>query len=879
MSKKEKNHTALSPPRLLLRFFRWFCHPSLHVYIEGDLLELYQERIEMAGKRQADLKFSIDILLLFRPSIIKPLEGYHQLNYYGMFKNYLKIGWRNLHKNKGYSFINISGLAIGMAIAILIGLWVWDELSFNKNHTNYDRIAQVMRSGTLNGKTFTFPYLPYALGEELQNAYSEDFKHIVVTNLPGEHILSNDNEQLVQKGFFIDKGGPEMLSLNMIKGTQRGLDDMQSIFLSSSTAIALFGDENPIGESIMIDNDMNVQITGIYEDLPHNSRFHKIQFLAPWQLYVSNNAWIQNQGFKNNFLNIYVELKPDIKLQEASYHIKDAILNKVQNDTDMVKVHPQLHLHPMSRWHLYAEWDNGISSGGLIKFVWLFGIVGLSVLLLACINFMNLSTARSEKRAKEVGIRKSIGSIRSQLIAQFYTESFLMVLLAFLLSIILTLFFLNEFNELSGKQLTMPWNNLYFWLCSLAFILFTGFVSGSYPAFYLSSFNPLKALKGAKIKGINTAIPRRLLVIIQFTVSVSLIIGTVIVFQQIQYVKDRPVGYSRDNLLMVQMTTDEFDNKYDALETELINSGVVKVVSQSLSPVSAVWSSNGGFEWREMDPGWQQEDFATLSVTPKYGETVGWQFVQGRDFSSELAIDSLGFVINESAAKLMGFENPIGEAVNWRYTNKRYTIIGVIKDMIMDSPYSTPMPTIFYQGGNFNWINIKLNPAINTQMGLAKVKSVFNDVLPTVPFKYKFADQEYELKFVAEERIGNLSRVFTILAIFISCLGLLGLASFVAEQRTKEIGIRKVLGASVLKLWKMLSIDFIITVLISCCMAIPFAYYLMNEWLQEYTYRIEISWWIYILGSLGAIMLTLLTVSFQTIKAANANPIKCLKNE
>jgi len=874
-----KNHIDPLPPKFILRFFKWFCHAELHTYIEGDLLEFYVERVEEMGKRKADWRLALDIILLFRPDIIRPFEGYHQLNYYGMFKNYLKIGWRSLFKNKAYSFINISGLAIGMAIAILIGLWVWDELSFNKNHTNYDRIAQVMRSGSLNGNTFTFPYLPYALGDELKNAYGEDFIHIIVTSLAGEHILSKEDIHLAQNGFFIDSEGPEMLSLKMKSGTLQSLDELRSIILSSSAALALFGDKDPVGELIRIDNAIDVKVTGVYEDLPHNSRFHEVTFMAPWQLYIAQNAWVQNQGFTNNFLNIFVELKSGIGFDEASTHIEDAIFNKVQDNAEMVKVHPRLHLHPMSRWHLYDEWENAKSVGGLVKFVWLFGAVGLAVLILACINFMNLSTARSEKRAKEVGIRKSIGSVRGQLIAQFYTESFLMVFLAFTTAIMLTLLFLGEFNSLSGKQLTMPWGNAYFWLSSFIFILFTGFVSGSYPALYLSSFNPLKALKGIKIKRKSHATPRRILVIFQFAVSVTLIIGTIIVFQQIQYVKDRPVGYSRNNLLMVQMTTEGFYTKYDAIETELKNSGAIEEISMSTSPVSAVWSSNGGFEWRGMDPNWQQEDFATLMVTPTYGKTVGWKFLNGRDFSSDLASDSTGFVINEAAAKLMGFDNPIGEMVYWKYTDKRYNIIGVIEDMIMDSPFGTPMPTIFFQGDNLNWINIRMKSEINTQDGLASIESVFNKVLPTVPFKYEFADQVYAMKFVAEERIGNLSRVFTVLAIFISCLGLLGLASFVAEQRTKEIGIRKVLGASVIKLWKMLSIDFIITVLIACFIAIPIAYYFMDNWLQSYTYRIDISWWTYILSCMGAIFITLITVSFQTIKVALSNPIDSLRSE
>lgn len=544
-----------------------------------------------------------------------------------------------------------------------------------------------------------------------------------------------------------------------------------------------------------------------------------------------------------------------------------------------MKINPQVHLHPMGRWHLYSEWEDGASTGGLIKFVLLFGIVGIFVLLLACINFMNLSTARSEKRAKEVGIRKVIGSIRRQLVAQFFAESFLMVMVAFALAIILAIASLGWFNNFSGKELNMPWQNSYFWLISLVFILITGFVAGSYPALYLSSFNPLKVLNGTFRMGRKAAIPRRVLAIFQFTVSVTLIIGTIIVFRQIEFIKDRPVGYTRDNLLMIQMTSDDFHDKYEVLEAELRNSGVVEEVARSLSPVTNVWSSNGGFEWRGIDPDWQQEDFATLSVTPNYGKTVGWQFARGRDFNIELASDSAGFVINETAARLMGFENPIGEIIRWNYTNKEYAILGVIKDMVMESPFSAPRPAVFYQGGNMNWINIKLNPQTTTRMALTKIEAVFNTVIPAVPFSYKFADQEYALKFVAEERIGKLSGVFTLLAIFISCLGLFGLASFIVEQRSKEIGIRKVLGASTLRLWKILSKEFVILVLISSLIAIPFAHYFMNGWLQDYSYQANISWSIYVIAGLGVMLLTLTIVSFQAIRVALMNPVDSLRSE
>ena len=798
-----------------------------------------------------------------------------------MFKSYFKIGWRNLLRQKGYSFINISGLAVGMAVAILIGLWVYDELSFNKQHQNYDRIGRVVRNGTLNGITSSSIFQPFALADELRTKYGNDFNKVVISWTQGDHILSVDDARFSKGGRFVDATLPEMLSLKMLKGTQSGLNDPHSILLSSSLAKTIFGNDDPINKMMKIDNAMDVKVTGVYEDLPHNSDFHASAFFAPWELYVSHNSWINSQGFGNNFLDIFVELRPSGDFQTVSNHVKDAILNNIQDNKEYVAVNPQIFIHPMSKWHLFSEFKNGQAEAGLIRFVWLFIIIGSFVLFLACINFMNLSTARSEKRTKEVGVRKVMGSLRVQLIQQFLSESFLIVLLAFVGSVFIVIASLSWFNELAGKNMTMFWSNSYFWMISIAFILITGILSGSYPALYLSAFQPVKALKGSWQPGRGNTLPRKILVIIQFTVSVTLIIGTTIVYRQIEYAKDRPVGYSRDGLVMVLMNSADYSGKTEILRNELKNTGVVEEVAQSFSPATAVWSSNGGFSWKGKAPDLQAE-FATLSVTPEYGKTVGWQFADGRDFSRDLPSDSSGFVITEGAAKVMNLENPIGEVVKWEpgwMKGGTYQIIGVVKDIVMESPYSNPMPTVFFMGGPQNWINIKLKPGVKASEALSSINAVFKKVVPSVLADYKFADQEYDLKFTAEQRIGKLALLFTSLAIFISCLGLSGLASFVAEQRTKEIGIRKVLGASVNGLWRMLSKDFVILVIIASVLAIPLSIYFLDNWLNDYEYRTEISWWIPVISMMGAVVITLATVSFQAIRSARMNPVKSLRSE
>jgi len=510
--------------------------------------------------------------------------------------------------------------------------------------------------------------------------------------------------------------------------------------------------------------------------------------------------------------------------------------------------------------------------------VWLFGIIGAFVLLLACINFMNLSTARSEQRGKEVGIRKSIGSLRTQLITQFLSESFLVVCLAFMLTIILVSLSLPTFNTLSGKQMTLPFHHVGFWAISLGFMLIAGLLAGSYPALYLSSFQPAKVLKGVMKAGRSATLPRRVLVIVQFTVSVTLIIGTLVVYRQIQFTKDRPIGYDRNGVVMLQQSSTQFNGKFEVLRNELKRTGAVQEVAESSSPLTQVWSNNGGFDWEGKDPS-LQADFATIWSTTEYGETVGWKIVEGRDFSRDIASDTTAIIINQAGIKFMGIEDPVGKTVKWG-KNGEYKIIGVVSDLVMGSPFYDVKQTMYFNAKeNDNWMILKLNPALSTHEALGRAEQVFKQYLPGVPFDYKFADLEHAQKFASEERIGTLSGIFAGLAVFISCLGLLGLASFVAEQRTKEIGIRKVLGASVVSLWQMLSKDFVILVLAACLIAIPLSYYFTHDWLKNYPYHTALSWWIFAVTVAGAIALTLMMVSFQAIKAALSNPVKSLRSE
>jgi ABC-type antimicrobial peptide transport system permease subunit len=798
-----------------------------------------------------------------------------------MIKNYLKIAWRSLIKNKVSSFINIGGLAIGMAVAMLNGLWVWDELSFNKYHQNYESIAKVTKRGTNDGKLYANPVLPVALAGELKTSYGPHFKHILLACQPGESILTAGEKKLSMKGQFIEPGAPEMLSLKMLRGSRSGLQDKQSIILSSSAARAIFGNDDPLNKVLQINKDMDAKVTGVYEDLPHNTEFHAISFFAPFELWASVNSWVKNGDWENHFLNTYVQLKPGKSFQQISDLIKNAELNKIRNmdnRKEELARNRQVWLLPMSDWHLRSD----LSSNAAARLVIMIGMIGAFVLLLACINFMNLSTARSEKRAKEVGVRKAIGSQRGQLIRQFFSESFLVSLIAFILAVLLVFISMPWFNEIAAKQMKIPFTNLYFWLIGLGLILFTALIAGSYPALYLSSFQPISALKGTFRVGRLAAIPRKALVVVQFTISVALIIGTIIVFRQIGYAKSRPVGYNRNGLLLIEKKSGDFYGKFDVLQRELLNTGVVSSFAESRSSTTGITMWNGGFSYKgkELEI---QSGSGTLSVTSDYGKTVGWEFVGGRDFSPRLVSDSSGLVINESFAKAIGLKNPVGETITWApgwREPQSFTILGVVKDMLAISPYEPAIPTVFFLSNKYHtWFNIRLNPLVSTAAALPKIEAVFKKIIPTAPFDYKFADAEYALKFAAEDRVGKLATFFAVLSILISCLGLFGLASFVAEQRTKEIGVRKVLGATIFDLWKLLSIDFVVLVIFSCCIAGPIAYYFLHSWLQNYVYRTEISWWIFAVAIAGTLVITLLTVSFQAIKAAIANPVKSLRTE
>jgi putative ABC transport system permease protein len=874
------------PPKLFLELFRWFCNPRLADHIEGDLLEVYQERRRRSGKLKADIRFFVDVILLFRRGIIRPFHNSTNFNNPGMIKSYFTIGWRNLTKNRIYSAINIGGLTLGMSVAMLIGLWVFDELTFNKYFRNYDSIVMITKDFDYQGKHYAGNrYLPFPLIHELKTNYAANFKHVIPLSGRWEGALSTPAKSILKTGMYIDEEAPEAFTFDMVRGDWKAMSDPLTIILSESTALAIFGKDNPLDQTVRINSGTEVKVTGVYKDFPRNTEFYGVQFFEPWDFYEMDAPWLTRQGWDNHILNIYAEVAPHVTIEQASENILEAEIKAVRGldyMQEQLKMNPTIRMIPMNDWHLRSTFKEGELQTLPLQLVWFIGSIGAFVLCLACINFMNLSTARSERRAKEVGIRKTMGSARSQLINQFFTESFFMVGCAFVCMLLVVALALPLFNEIAGKSMTMPWSQSWFWMSSAIFFFVTGLLAGSYPALYLSSFKPVSVLKGTFRVGRFSSMPRKVLVVIQFTVSVTLIICTAAIYHQLTFIKNRPVGYDREGLIMIRKRSEAHYEKAQTIINELKRSGAVASVSESGGQVTGMWSYNGGLTW-DGKPAGMQDVFATLNVAPEFGRTVRWEFVDGRDFSEHIAGDSSALILNEAAVKYMGLKDPVGKTVKSIersiFGGRQYTIIGVIKDMVMTSPFDATIQTIYFTQGLNKYFIVRLEPSLEVNDALSRIGAAMQSVVPDMPFDYQFVDQEYAAKFSTEDRVSRLAAVFTVLAIIISCLGLSGLASFVTERRTKEIGIRKVLGASIANLWAMLSAEFVLLVMISCVVASPMSYYILSAGLQNYTYHTDIGWWIFITAGAGALAITLITVSFHAIRSALMDPVRSLRSE
>lgn len=790
-----------------------------------------------------------------------------------MFRNYLKTLWRNLIRNKAYSALNILGLSIGIGVALVIGLWVHYQYTYDKFLPGYSRVYQVRRHFYGNGDTLNYGGTSLKLATVLREQIPE-IEYLAETDGFGMHGLMVADKKFYIEGGQVGDDFPKIFPYRLLEGEAGSvLKDPYSIVLTRSTAKALFGNEDPLNKVVRFDDKNDLKVTGVLEDVPSNSTL-QFKYLVPFNYLESTDSWVKEArtaGFGwTNFVT-YIKLRPGASYSRVASKVKD--LEKTETDNFM-SMATNVILDPLARWHLYDRYDRGKEVGGFITYVNTFATVGILVLLIACINFINLTTAKAEKRAKEVGVRKSIGSSRSHLVIQFLAESVFMTFLAFLLSLLFVEAILPAFNNLTEAAISIPFFSPGFWLIAIACVLATGLVAGSRPAFYLSSFQPARVLKGSIRVGKAATLPRKILVVAQFSCSVALIICTCIIYQQVQYAKDRPTGYDRDRLMMTDMN-EHLGHNYNAIRDALMGEGIANRVTTASARITTSGNHRDVEYWPGKQPG-ESVDMGVISVSDDYFKTMEIPFKEGRDFNG--SSDTLSVIFNEAAVKLLRLQDPLNQTITW--IDRKLRIVGIVKNALMSSPFEGPEPTIFlYDPNPQHVIMYRLSPGIKTQDAITKLTAIFNRYNPAYPYTYEFADDSYAAKFKLELLIGKLAGLFAVLAVFISCLGLFGLAAYTATQRTKEIGIRKALGASVTQVWLLLTKDFVVLVLISCAIASPVAFYYIQGWLQNYDYRINVSPVVFVLVGVAAILITVITISFQSIKAAIANPVKSLRME
>jgi putative ABC transport system permease protein len=792
-----------------------------------------------------------------------------------MIRNYFKTAWRNLINNKAYSTLNILGLAVGMGIALLIGLWVQYQYNYDRSYTGYQQVYQAHIGFVRNGEKMqmdaTAPPMSKALADEIP-----EVEYAVHTDW-GSHGLVVGENKVYLKGALPGADFFKVFPAAVVKGDlATALKEPYSIVLTASAAKALFRDVDPIGKLVRIDNAHDLAVTAVINDVPDNATL-KYSFVVPFNYLVQTNDWVRKAStdWNANGFETFVRLKPNTTYAQIVPKLRTIYFKYVP---DARENHSEIFFQPMKDWHLYSNFKNGAAAGGFIEYVRLFTLIGVLVLLIACVNFTNLATARSEKRAREVGVRKAVGSRRQDLIVQFLVESLVITFFAASLSLLLVQLALPSFNLLTKSTIVIPWASGGFWAIMTGYVLLTGLLAGSRPAFYLSSFQPVKVLKSSISAGRSAALPRKILVVLQFSCSIALIISSFLIYQQIQYAKERPTGYNSDRLVMTDANSD-LNRNYPALRDAMLNSRLVESITRSSSEVTHL---NAWFMFQDF-PGKLPDDVVQLPgvavADDQYFKTMGMQFVTGKNFVGNYAVDSSYVILNEAAVRRMRLKDPINQVITWNMTS-HFKVIGVVRDALMQSPFDAVGPAFFFF--NPDWaskVTYRLSRKTDVPTAIASLGTIFNKYNPAYPFLYRFVDESYAEKFVLEVLIGRLSALFAGLAIFISCLGLFGLAAYTAEQRTREIGIRKVLGASVSQLWLLLSKDFILLVLISAVVASPAAWYFLQGWLQKYTYRITIGPGVFLVAAAMALLITVITISFQAIKGALANPTRSLRSE
>jgi len=841
---------------------------------------------EMTGKTPLEYKNSlrkelpIDKLATvsrIRPVILRsespPNWASEKLKRNIMLRNYLKTAWRNLLRNKMYSSINIGGLAIGMSVSFMLFIYVYNEFSFDKFYPHTDRLYQVFRNQLSNHELNTNPATPILLAPAMQREYPE-IEKIARTNGPDDVPVLYNNKRIKVNTMAADPAFLSLFDVQVISGNKANpFPDVSSIIITASEAKTLFGNANPIGQVLLFRQEkFPLKVTAVINDPPQNSSF-SYKAIISWQTEIAQKGWMKDLTWDHYSFQTYTLLKPGVSVNAFNRKFKNIIGNHDPNSKENT-----LFLYPFARTHLYSQFKNGVNVGGSIEYVRLFLYLAIGILLIACINFMNLSTARSEKRAREVGVRKAIGARRMAIIQQFLAESLLMAFLSFILSIVLIIILLPAFSNMISIHLAAPYTNIWAWLSAIGITLLTGLLAGSYPAFFLSSFRPVKVLKGQAISSGSTVRPRQALVVVQFTFAICLILSSIFIYKQLDYIKNRPVGYSREGLVEMDPEGDVL-GKFEAFRQDALNTGAITDAAITLGSIANISSSSWMITWPGQLPGEEKIPLDEIAVTYHFISTYGLTLTEGRDFDSSRQSDSAAIILNEAAVKLMRFKSPLGQLVKWQ--GHQCTVVGVVKNFVWGSPYEPVKPAII--GFKKDWaaynIGLRLNPRWPVSTSLAQLGAVYKKYNPQYPFEYKFTSDQFENKFKTEKLLGSMASIFTCLAIIISCLGLFALASFSAEQRKKEMSIRKVLGATTGNIWLKLSQEYLVLVLISFMIGSFISLYNVKNWLDKFTYHTAISWWVFMVTMFITILICLITVSWQAVKAAWTNPVKSLRSE
>ncbi len=791
-----------------------------------------------------------------------------------MIKSYFKVAWRNLFRNKSQSFINIAGLSIGIACGLLILLWVQNEYSVDGFFKNSGSLFKVYKTNVDHHVPSGSYEVPGVLADELKHSFP-DIEY--ATNFGfGETSAFQVGDKVVKmKGNSAGADFFKMFSYQLLAGSaQTALNSPDAIAISRNMAGIFYGSPaNAIGKTIRYQNQKDFKITAVFENLPKNAS-QSFDFLTNWDAFLNNYPWAREMG--NTGPSAYVMLKPLANAAAVNAKIARVFDLYYHIDRKTATWYADLALQPYAEAYLHNDLQSGKPGGGRIEYVHLFSIVAVFILLIACINFMNLSTARSVKRAKEVGVRKVAGAQRTSLIWQFITESLMVTLLGSIIAVVLVILFLPYFNQITQKQIDLPFTQASFWLLIGGIVLITGLVAGSYPALFLSSFKPVKVLKSAVTLDTRTVFFRKGLVIFQFVLSVVLVTGTIIVSRQMNYLASRQLGYDRENVVYLPVEG-QLSSKYETFKQELLSRTGIQFVSRLNSTPIDIYGSTAAVDWIGHDSS-SNILITRAAIGYDYFKTMKLTLLAGREFSKAFVSDSSGYILNETALKLTGYKDPIGKP--FRYLGKKGTIVGIVKDFYFHSLHEAVGPMVLVTGENNEGgvVLVRTQPG-KTKQAIAAIEKLSKEFNPAFPPVIYFVDEQYQQLYQNEQVINQFARIFAGLAIFISCLGLLGLAMFTAEQRVKEIGIRKVLGASIGSLFRLLSAEFMILIVIAIAIALPLAWYATNGWLQSFAYRATLPWWLFALSGGLIVIIALVTISFQIIKAALLNPVKSLRGE